>query len=263
MKKLFVFLIVGALAVSLTACGSGQDSSESSSQASVTVSSSRAEEPVSAASESTAAPEEVSEVSSEPEQGAEEAPTENTNVLVAYFTYSENMGDTSGMDVDAITSASLTPSTDMTQGNLQVMAQTIQEKKGADVFQILVEEPYDPEYDVMHDRAISEQSNGERPALKAAVEDISQYDVVFLGTPVWGGALPAPVLSFLEENDLSGKTVIPFGIHLGSRFGRIPGQLEEQLPDAEILEGLTIYADTANADVRAQVEEWIDTLAGV
>lgn len=73
--------------------------------------------------------------------------------MVAYFAYSENMGDTSDMSVDAITSASVGP-TDNTEGNLQVIAQVIQENTGADVFHIVAVAPYDPEYEVMHDRPL-------------------------------------------------------------------------------------------------------------
>lgn len=219
----------------------------------------------SAASE--AAAEESEAEGTETAEPSEEAPDEDMtqepgggNVLVAYFAYSENIGDTSGMDVDAVTSASLNRSTSNTEGNLQVMAQEIQEKRGADIFHILVEEPYDPSYDVMHDRAIDEISDGARPVLLERVENLDQYDVVYLGTPVWSGSMPPALFTFLDENDLSGKTVIPFGINLGSGFGRIPDQLKEQCPDANILDGFTISASTGNAEVREQVGEWLDGL---
>lgn len=179
-----------------------------------------------------------------------------SNALVAYFTYSENMGDTSGMSVDAITSASVGP-TENTEGNLQVMAQVIRENMGADVFHIVVSDPYDPEYNVMLDRAVEEIENNTLPALTDSVENMEQYDVVYLGTPVWGGVLPQPVVTFLTENDLSGKTIIPFGIHLGSQFGRMLNQIEELCPEATLAEGFTISASTSNDDVRTEFGEWL------
>lgn len=179
-----------------------------------------------------------------------------SNVLTAYFAYSENIGDTSGMSVDAITSASVGP-TDNTEGNLQVMAQIIQENTGSDIFHIVVSEPYDPEYNVMLDRAVEEMENNTLPELTGNVENIEQYDVVYLGMPVWGGALPQPVVTFLTENDLSGKTIVPFGIHLGSRFGRILSQIEELCPEATLAEGFTISASTSNDDVRDEFWEWL------
>lgn len=176
--------------------------------------------------------------------------------MVAYFAYSENMGDTSDMSVDAITSASVGP-IDNTKGNLQVMAQVIEENTGADIFHIVVSAPYDPEYDVMHDRAIEEMEGNTLPALTDSVKNLEQYDVIYLGTPVWGGALPQPVVTFLTENDLSGKTIIPFGIHLGSQFGHILDQIEELCPEAALAEGFTINASTSNDDVRNEFGEWL------
>ena len=182
-----------------------------------------------------------------------------TNSLVAYFAYSENMGDTNGMSVDVITSASV-GNTDNTEGNLQVMAQTIQEKKSANIHKILVENPYDTDYDVMRDRALEEQDNDLLPALKNTVENLEQYDVIYLGTPVWSGSLPQPMVTFMTENDLSGKIIVPFGIHLGSRFGSIISQIEELCPDATLVEGFTLNATTPNDKVQAEFGEWLDAL---
>ncbi|MCM1527927.1 MAG: NAD(P)H-dependent oxidoreductase, partial [Bacteroides sp.] len=162
--------------------------------------------------------------------------------------------------VDAVTSASLNRNTANTEGNLQVMAQEIRDKKGAVLFSILVQEPFDPDYSTMLEGAIEQIQNGTLPPLQSQVENLEQYDVVFLGIPVWSNELPPAVKTFLTENDLSGKTIVPFGIHLGSRFGRMIDQIEELCPDAEMLEGFTINAGTANDDVRKEFSEWLDAL---
>ena len=177
-------------------------------------------------------------------------------VLVAYFTYAENIGDTSNMSVDAIASASI-GTTANTEGNLQVIAETIQQTMDADVFHIVVKEPYDADYATMRNRALNEISNNILPELKETVENLDQYDVVYLGTPVWSGSLPQPVVSFLTENDLTGKTVIPFGIHLGSRFGKMLEQIEELCPGSTLLDGFTVEAGTDNDEVRAEVIKWL------
>lgn len=78
----------------------------------------------------------------------------NGSSLVAYFTYSENIGDTSDMSVDAISSASLNRDTKNTEGNLQVMAQEIVSKQGADLHHIIIEEPYDADYSTMLDLSL-------------------------------------------------------------------------------------------------------------
>lgn len=177
--------------------------------------------------------------------------------LLAYFAYSENIGNTSDMEVDAITSASLNRDTDNTEGNLQVMAQIIAEETGADVFHILVEEPYDPDYSTMLPAAVEQMENEDWPALQERIENLSDYDVIYLGTPVWNASLPPALHTFFAENDLSGKTIVPFGIHLGSRFGRILDEIEELAPGATVADGFTISADTPNAEARSEFITWL------
>lgn len=251
MKRILTTLVVWGMVLALAACGSNPNLSDMGSEGIEPVSNTDA----SSQAEGTE-PSENKDTLSDVQPGQPEG---QKNALVAYFAYSENMGDTSGMSVDAITSASVGP-TNNTEGNLQVIAQLIQESKGADIFHIVAVMPYDPEYDVMHDRAIDEQSKNERPALESKIENLDQYDVIYLGTPVWGGSLPAPVLTFLDENDLSGKTIIPFGIHLGSRFGRNLSQIADKYPSAILLDGFTVNAGTDNNDVRVQASEWLESL---
>lgn len=180
----------------------------------------------------------------------------DTHVLVAYFAYAENIGDTSGMSVDAIASASI-GRTSNREGNIPVMADVLREEFGADVFSISVEDPYEPVYDDMHDRAIEEIRNESLPELATLPEDIEEYDVVFIGTPVWGGTLPRPVASFLSSASFSGKTIIPFGINLGSGFGNIVRAIRDICPDSEVMDGFTINARTANDEVREEFAEWL------
>lgn len=188
----------------------------------------------------------------------EEAALSSGKTLVAYFAYSENMGDVSNMDVDAIASASLNRHTDNTEGNLQVMARVIQEETGADVFHILMSQPYDPDYSTMLPTAIDQMENRDWPALQEKIDNLSEYDVIYLGTPVWNGMLPPAMQTFFAENDLSGKTIVPFGIHLGSRFGRILSEVKELAPEATIADGFTISASTANSEVESEFRAWLN-----
>lgn len=177
--------------------------------------------------------------------------------LVAYFAYSENIGDTSGMAVDAIASASLNRRTANTEGNLQIMAQVIEEETDAEVFHILMDQPYDPDYSTMLPTAIAQMENKDWPALQAKIENLADYDVIYLGTPVWNGMLPPAMHTFFEENDFSGKTIIPFGINLGSGFGRIIDEIKELAPDATVTDGFTINASTANDKVKSDFLTWL------
>lgn len=190
-----------------------------------------------------------------------ESESSGFKTLVAYFAYSENVGDTSSMEVDAITSASLNSKTNNTEGNLQVMAQVIEEKTGADVFHILMTEPYDMDYSTMLPVAVEQMNNGEHPSLQENISNLEEYDVIFIGMPVWNAELPPAMQTLFAEHDFSGKTIVPFGIHLGSRFGRIIDQIKELEPEAEVAEGFTINAGTSNDDVRSEFGEWLDGLS--
>lgn len=182
------------------------------------------------------------------------------NTLVAYFAYSENIGDTSGMDVDAVTSASLNKKTSNSDGNLQVMAQEAATLKNADLFSIRITESYDSDYSSMTGVAQQDQRNRKQFAFEEEIGNFDQYDTVYIGTPVWWGELPQPMVSFFESYDFSGKTIVPFGIHLGSRFGSMINQIKELEPEAIILDGFTISADTDNDRVKTEFDAFLETV---
>lgn len=186
-----------------------------------------------------------------------DASEKDGKALVVYFAYSENIGDTSNMKVDAVSSASLNRKTQNEDGNLQVMAKVIEDEKGADVFHILMKEPYNPDYSTMLPVATKQMENKDWPALQDKIENLDDYDVIYLGTPVWNAVLPPAMHTFFEENDLSGKTIVPFGIHLGSGFGRMIDEIKELAPQANIVEGFTINASTANDKVESEFREWL------
>jgi flavodoxin len=183
---------------------------------------------------------------------------DESGTLIVYFDYSENMGDLSGMTVDAITSASLNAKTENTQGNLQVMAQAIQEVTGAEVFPIHVEETHDPVYLNMVMGAGEDQENNRTFTVIGLPEDFNDYDTIYFGTPVWHAQLPQPVASFLQQVDWSGKRVIVFGIHLGSGWERNIQQIKELQPNADIIEGMTVYASTANGEARQEMMNYLN-----
>lgn len=161
-------------------------------------------------------------------------------ILVAYFAYSENIGDTSGMELDAVASASLNAPTNNTSGNLQVMANEIKNRTNADIHSIVISKPYNPNYSDMVLVAKNEIDNNIKPELVTKIENIEQYDTIYIGTPVWYGVLPPAMNSFFAEYDLSGKTVISFGIHLGSRWGSMINEMKSAEPDAKFIDGLTV-----------------------
>lgn len=125
-------------------------------------------------------------------------------------------------------------------GNGQQMAGWIAEETGGELFRIVPEESYGEDYEACADRAKNELDNEIRPELSSHIDaDImAQYDVIYLGFPVWWYDLPMPVWTFLEEYDLEGKTVIPFFSHNGSANGA-----NSVTRVSELAEGATVLGD--------------------
>ena len=161
--------------------------------------------------------------------------------------------------VDAESSASINIRDGELVGNMQYLAEFVAEETGGDLFQIITEREYPVAYRDTTDLAKEEQNNDERPALSSHVEDMDQYDVIFLGYPNWWGTLPQAVMTFLEEYDFTGKTIVPFCSHGGSRLGRGPQDIAALCPGAELLDGLAV-SGSAVSGAQADVQEWLNGL---
>lgn len=201
-----------------------------------------------------------------------------SNILIAYFTWADNtnvedkdaavqsalshydsVGDSADYDgVDATTSASVLP-----PGNTAQMAEWIWQRVGGDLFSITVTEPYSSDYDESLDRAADEKAENARPELVNHIDNMDDYDVVFLGFPNWWYTAPMAVFSFIEEYDLSGKIVVPFCAHGTGGLAASVRDITEALPDsAEVLEAIGVYrADITSAETA--INEWLDNLGFV
>ncbi|MDE7250153.1 MAG: flavodoxin, partial [Lachnospiraceae bacterium] len=164
---------------------------------------------------------------------------EHSRILIAYFTWAENtyVENPEAVDVDATTSASVLP-----PGNAAKMAGWIQEEIGGDLFSIVVTEPYSSDYDECLDRAADEKADNARPELLYHVENMEDYDIVFLGFPNWWYTVPMAVHTFLEEYDFSGKTIVPFVTHGTGGLASTIKDITADLPDSvTILEPIGVY----------------------
>ena len=181
----------------------------------------------------------------------------SSDILIAYFTWADNteVEDPDAVDMDATTSASVLP-----PGNAAKLAGWIQEETGGELFSIQVEEPYSSDYDECLARAAQEKAEDARPALRTHVEDMAEVDVIFLGFPNWWYTVPMPILTFVEEYDLSDKTIIPFVTHgTGGLSGTIR-DLTQALPDsAEVLEPIGIYRLDVD-DAQPRIKAWLEGL---
>lgn len=140
----------------------------------------------------------------------EVVPGTNHNVLVAYF--SEPLPD----GVDASTSASRVIVNGDLYGSVEYMAMVISEATGADVVRIQTATPYPGNFDDLASQADNERQNDIRPALATEIENFDDYDVLFVGYPIWWYQMPMAMYSFFDEYDFTGKTLIPFSSHGGS-----------------------------------------------
>lgn len=293
MKRWMSLLLATVLALSLAGCSEEQSEPEQTSaqteqqqteepeetqQASETEPTEEPEQPEEQPAEEPAADEEQS--TEEPVAGEEQPAEESTeteteqstegtaeaesseagaqsSLLVAYFSYAENAALPD--DVDASASASIQPWNGALTGNTGVVADMIAQATGADLFSIRTVEQYPDTYDATLDQGQQEQSEGARPELATHLENLDSYDTIFLGFPNWWGDMPMAVYSFLDEVDLSGKTVIPFVTSGGSGFSNTISTIQQMEPQATVQEGLSIGASSATG-AQQQVESWLSEL---
>lgn len=121
--------------------------------------------------------------------------------------------------------------------NTQALAEIIHENLGGDLHAPELLTPYPEDYQTMVDQVAEENSSGYLPPLKTKIENIKDYDVVFVGFPTWGMQLPPPVKSFLKEYDLTGKIVVPFNSNAGYGIGNSFETVKLLCPNSRILEG--------------------------
>ena len=143
-------------------------------------------------------------------------------------------------------------------GNTEKFANIIKEQTGGDLFKIEPATPY-PTGEELFDYTREEQEEDRRPEVKYKV-DISKYDTIFIGYPIWWYEVPQIIKTFLDEYDLSGKTVIPFNTHEGSGDGGTYRYIEEQEPNANVLEGLPIRGGNMQEDQTENISNWLNEL---
>ena len=146
----------------------------------------------------------------------------------------------------------------ITKGNTEIVAEMIAGKVGADTFEIKPATPYPDAYEACTELAKQELEADARPTFVGNVDNLAQYDTIFIGYPIWWGTVPRVMMTFLESNDFSGKKIIPFCTHGGSGLAGTEREIKNACPNAEILQGLAIVGKTAQNDYAA-VEKDVDT----
>lgn len=174
--------------------------------------------------------------------------------LVVYFSAADNDG------IDAVSAATVVAHEGEDYGAAQLAAKFIGDYTGADVSAIVTEQSYPAEYNAMADMAKAQRDNDERPALKSKIENLADYDTVFMVYPVWWYTVPMPIYSLLDEYDFSGKTIIPVITHAGSRDGGTLSVLRAEEPNATVLDKAFVSSASSVAGQKAAIESWLDGL---
>lgn len=141
-------------------------------------------------------------------------------------------------------------------GHTARVANFITDITGGDSFELIPEVPYPDDYQQTVAIAREELDNDVRPKFKGDIENISDYSIVFVGGPVWHGAMPMIIRTFYETYDLTGKTIVPFTTHAGSGLGDSERLARKYYPDGDILPGLAIQG-TNSANSKTDVESWL------
>lgn len=244
MKRLAALFLTIVLSFSLTGC-QGQEDEPSE----ITTPSAETQE-----QDETA---EATEPESAQSESAESEERES-NILIAYFTLGRNAEYDE--DIDASTSASLVSDSGELVGTTEYVAGLIQDYAGGDLHLIQVTEPYSADFDTVVDQNHDEMDAGTLPELAASDLDISQYDTVFIGYPVWATNAPQAIFTFVSQYDLSGKTIIPFCTHNGYGAGGSYGDIADAVDgEAAVLDGLAIEATDVPQSAET-VAGWLDSI---
>lgn len=174
-------------------------------------------------------------------------------VLVAYFSVPETDG------VDASSGASRLVTGGKLQGNTEYVATVISEATGGDLFEIKTVHTYPGSHKELIDAAKKESDDNARPQLATHIKDLKEYDVIFVGFPNWWYDMPKPLYTFFDEYDFSGKTVVPFCTHGGSRFSSAIKTIREMEKNATVLNGYTINRDRV-AESKEGILKWLEKI---
>lgn len=145
-------------------------------------------------------------------------------------------------------------------GNTAVIANYIKEKTNADVYEVIPAKAYPTDsYSKLTKIATSEKDNNARPAIKGQLPDVSKYENIFIGSPIWYSEYPMIMRTLFDKINLNNKTIIPFVTNEGSGFGSTREILKKQYPKAKILKGYETEGSNVK-DAQRDVNKWLNGL---
>lgn len=233
-KRTLGILLAFVLLVSLAACGNPakerNSSADNSSQPGTSSSNEQASDPLTD--------------SEAPEDENTDAAPNGSNILVAFFSLA---GEQYNVGV-------------IEEGNTSIIAHMIAEQTGADLFEIEAVTPYPNLHSELLDISQQERTDNVRPEIVETIKNLEDYDTIFIGYPIWWADMPMIVYNFLESYDFSGKIIVPFCTHGGSRLAGTENTIASICSGAEMLDGFAISGETAQNDrerSNEEVTEWL------
>ena len=238
MKRIFALILAAAMVLAFAACVNSAPAEFTKKEEAVPPSSSNVQTELSAPADNTASDR------SQTDDTAQTGQTEGgSNMLVAYFSLA---GEQYGVGV-------------IEEGNTSIIAHMIAEQTGADLFEIEAVTPYPTSHNELLDVSRQERADNARPEIADTVDNMADYDTIFIGYPNWWGDMPMIVYNFLEGYDLSGKTIVPFCTHGGSGLSNTESTIAD-ITGGTMKKGLAIPGTTAQNDrdtARSKVTQWL------
>ncbi len=165
-----------------------------------------------------------------------------SNILVVYYSRKGENYMPGGIQV-------------LEKGNTEIAAEYIQKALGADLVEIETTQSYATNYRECCAQAAAEAKANARPEIKATIQDLSEYDTIFVCFPCWCGTAPMCVFTFLERYDLTGKKIIPLCSNEGSGLANAPKDLEKSCVGATVMPGLSVRGHQVN-NSEPQIADW-------
>lgn len=246
MKRMISLISTLLIGLTLTACGSNEPASAPSVADNDKVVVQEKLNKDESKTETTDSDDEQSNETNALAEKSEEQTSDGKNILVAYFSRADENYNVGTVEV----------------GNTQILAEFIADEVGADSFHIETVNAYPADYDDCCDVAKQELADKARPEIQGGVDNMEQYDIVFLGYPIWWGDMPMAVYTFMESYDWSDKVVIPFCTHEGSGLSGTDSNIKDAT-GAQVLTAIDMRGTTAqelNDDTKQTVRSWLDDL---